>query len=99
MVLLHVHGFSNNSSACLHVQLSSLVHKKNTHLPSTTPDPLTNNQTLTPLDDQNGPRAEKLISPSSLRNWLKRIQVLFVCKLLHASVLFFSTFIYALYLI
>lgn len=39
-------------------------------VPSTTPDPVT---TTSPLPD--GPRAEPLISPVALRNWLKRIKV------------------------
>lgn len=67
-------------SAILHVQSFSVVQQK-TVVPSTTPTPDTNRTTSSPVDDQNGPRAEKLISPTSLRNWLKRIKVLFIVVL------------------
>lgn len=72
--LLHV-----CNSAILHVQSFSVVQQK-TVVPSTTPT-TSNPTTSSPVDDQNGPRAEKLISPTSLRNWLKRIKVLFIVVL------------------
>ncbi len=66
------------------VQSTHVVQKSVT---STTPAP----DLLSPLpDESDGPRAEALVSPNSLRNWLKRIQVPFLtyvvlcCKAVHS---------------